>query len=506
MNRSGPMKRFKHNLSCTKLLSCDMGELVPIGLWEVLPGDTVQHATSLLIRLQPMFAPVMHPIQVRVHHFFVPNRLTWPNPGGWEDFITGGVDGLGNGAVYPTNSGSVTPAIGSLYDYLGVPTGTSLPAGSIGHLPIRAYNKIFNDFYRDEDLVTALATDQVNLQLCAWEKDYFTTCRPWTQRGPAVSLPLGSTATVKTNATQLTPTGAQNPMLMAKASDGLLYTGSTFIPVVTNASKMETEAAGGTSTGTALLPANLYADLSGATAATVTSLRLALALQRFEEARAQYGARYTEYLRYCGVRSSDARLDRAEYLGGGKQTLALSEVLRTASDDATHPIGELRGHGIAALRSNAYRYFVEEHGYIMTLLSIRPKPIYLNGIPRTFTRRAKEDYFQKELELIGQQGVTNKELYMQGTGADATVFGYQDRYAEYRSQFSSVSAEMRTLLNFWHLGRSFGSLPALNQAFSDCIPSKRIFPVATNDVAWIMASHEMVARRPVGNKVIGRIL
>lgn len=501
------MKRYKHNLSCYKLLTCDMGELVPVGLWEVLPGDTVQQATSVLLRMSPMMFPVMHPVQIRIHHFFVPNRLLWPNPGGWEDFITGGPDGLGNGAVYPTNSGSVTPAVGSLYDYLGVPTGNALPAGAIGHLPVRAYNKIFNDYYRDEDLVTALTTDQVNLQQVAWEKDYFTTCRPWTQRGPAVSLPLGTAATVKPSATDLY-TGTGQAMRLARASTGAPGGANEALGVTATTGVLgATTAAAPTMAANQFFPMNLYADLSAATAATVGQLRQALALQRIQEARAQYGTRYTEFLRYYGIRSSDARLDRAEYLGGGKQTISFSEVLRTASDSASNPIGELRGHGIAALRSNRYRYFVEEHGYIMSLMSIRPRAIYLNGIPRTFKRRTREDYFEKEMELIGQQPVYNRELYMTGVAADDNVFGYQDRYAEYRSNASTVHGEMRSsVLNFAHMARSFGSLPTLNQAFTDCVPGKRVFAVQTNDECWCMVNHEMVARRMVGNKVIGRIL
>lgn len=497
------MKRFKHNLSHYKLLTCDMGELVPIGCVEALPGDTIQHSTSLMIRVSPLMAPVMHPVSVRVHHFFVPHRLTWS---GWPDFITGGADGLGNGAVFPTNSGSVTPAVGSLLDYLGVPTGNSLPAGSLSLLPVRAYNAIYNEFYRDEDLVTAFSPDDYTLKKVAWEKDYFTTCRPWTQKGPAVQLPLGTSAVVKTSASDGV-TGAQQAMSLSITSSGakpganqVLNTGTTDGKVYNSTSPVPG------AFGNYLYPSNLYADLSTATAALVGDLRRAVALQRYQEARAQYGSRFTEYLRYLGIRSSDQRLDRPEYLGGGKQTIAFSEVMRLASDTASNPIGELRGHGVAALRSNRYRYFCEEHGYIISLLSVRPKSVYVNGIPRSFTKRTKEDFYQKELELIGQQAVYKRELYMDGSGNDSGTFGYQDRYAEYRSEASRIHAEFRGTFDFWHMARKFASLPTLNQSFIECDATKRINAVQTNDVLWIMANHNMVARRLVGNQVIGRLL
>lgn len=495
------MKRYKHSLSHQKLLTCDMGKLVPVGLVEVLPGDTIQHSTSMLIRVQPLLAPVMHAVSVRIHHFFVPHRLVYPQ---FPDLITGGTDGLGNGAAIPTNSGGITPAVGSLLDYMGVPTGNLLPAGTLSMLPVRGYNAIYNEFYRDEDLVTAVGTDVTNLQNIAWEKDYFTTCRPWTQKGPAVTLPLGTSATVKTNASSLV-TGVQNPMSVRDAATGNTFGASKQLQVGNSSTIQTNTTAGGTADKNIYID-NLYADLSTATAATINQLRLAMALQRYQEARAQYGSRYTEYLRYLGIKSADQRLDRPEYLGGGKQTIAFSEVLRTASDDASNPIGQLRGHGIAALRTNRYRFFVEEHGYIHSLLSIRPKSVYINGLARTWSKRAKEDFYQKELELIGQQSITNKELYLAGTGGDATVFGYQDRYAEYRSEQSRVHGEYRSTLNFWHMARSFGAAPTLNQAFIECDATKRIHAITSANTIWAMVGHEIQARRLVGNQVIGRIL
>lgn len=486
------MKRYKHSLSNYRLLTCDMGQLVPCGLTEVLPGDTIQQSTSVLLRMSPLIAPVMHPVQVRIHHFFVPHRLNYT---GWEDFITGGQTGTGSATPFPTNASITNPAVGGLLDYLGVPTGVNHQIGSISLLPVRAYNAIFNEWYRDQDMIAEVPQDTLTLQRCAWEKDYFTTCRPWTQRGPAVNIPLGTVAPVTSLGTSPTfrRTGTGDPEV-----------------TLDNRTATSNDAGWSANISTTgpmqFMQSGLQADLSAATAATVNQLRLALALQRYQEARAQYGARYTEYLRYLGVRSADQRLDRPEYLGGGRQTVSFSEVLRTGSDTATSPVGDLKGHGIAALRSNRYRYFVEEHGYIMTLLSLRPKTMYIQGMPRTFLRRTKEDFFQKELELIGQQSVTNAEVYAQGTGADANIFGYQDRYAEYRHTPSGVSGEFRSLLNFWHMARSFASLPVLNGDFTNCDPGKRNFAVQTNNIAWVMVNHNIQARRVVGHQTIGRLL
>lgn len=486
------MKRQKHSLSYYKLLTCDMGKLVPIGLTEVIPGDTLQHSTSILLRMTPMLSPVMHPVSVRIHHWFVPNRVLFPQ---WGDFITGGADGLGNGAVYPASTGVNVVNQSDILDYLGVPPGT-YASGKLGLLPLQGYNHIFNEYYRDEDLVTAVNLNNTTLQNVAWEKDYFTTARPWTQKGPTVTLPLGSSAVV--NAFGL------------RKFDIPGATGST-------GSILKLSAGAETTTG-ALSPPNAYgavagqigtADLSTATAANVNQIRLAFALQRYQEARAQYGSRYTEYLRYLGITPSDARLQRAEYLGGGKQTVSFSEIVRTGNvtaDEATLPIGQMRGHGIAALRSNRYRYFVEEHGYVHTLLSIRPRAMYTTGLDRTWSRRAKEDYYQRELERIGQQAVLNKELFWQNAAADDNTFGYADRYAEYRHQYSNIAGNFRTTLNYWHLARIFGALPTLNQSFTDCAPGKRVFAEQTAHSCWIMASHSIQARRMVGKPQTGRIM
>lgn len=496
------MKRNKHSLSYYKLATCDMGKLIPIGLTEVLPGDTIQGSTSILLRMTPLQTPPMHPISVRVHHWYVPNRLVFPD---WGKFITGGADGLGEGSVYPVNAAPVVNAQGDLLDYFGVPPAT-YAAGKLTTMPQAMYNLIYNENYRDEDLITAVAPTNNTVQNVAWEKDYFTTARPWTQKGPNVTLPLGSTANVRTQGTEHT-TSPQSRLTMRTTAGNLLGTNS-ILNVATTGGVFVSGAASAQTAD--MYPTNLIADLSGATAVNINQVRLAFALQRLQEARAQYGSRYVEYLRYLGITPSDARLDRPEYLGGSKQTISFSEVLRTGNvtaDASSLPIGEMAGHGIAAMRSNRFRYFVEEHGYIMTLLSIRPRSMYVDGLDRIWSRRTKEDYFQRELERIGQQQVFNKELRWVNGAADDNVFGYQDRYAEYRHQYSGIAGNFRTILNDWHLARIFGATPTLNPAFINCDPGKRIMvDQTTNHSCLVMASHSLQARRLVGMRGVGRIL
>lgn len=492
------MKRAKHSLSNYKLLSCDMGELVPIGLTEVLPGDTIQHATSALLRCSPLMAPVMHPVHVRIHHWFVPHRLVWED---WEDFITGGPDGMDT-SVFPTINmpASTGAAVGSLADYLGVPPGVASIA--VSALPFRGYNLIWNEWYRDQDLQAEVAISEASgtdsttntaLLNVQWEKDYFTSSRPWEQKGPQINVPIGDSAPVM---------GIGVHSGSTAVTSGTLRQYTSGDDIALSASVVATPAHIKTTTSPPLRPdaAAVYADLSNASAVTVNVLREAMALQRYAEARARYGSRYVEYLRYLNVRSSDARLQRPEYLGGGKQTVQFSEVLQTA--EGANPLGTMGGHGISAMRTNRYRRFFEEHGYIFSCLSVRPRTIYAQGLPRHWNRRTKEDFWQRELAHIGQQEVLNKELYAAHSDPEGT-FGYQDRYDEYRRTESSIAGEFRdTILDHWHMARIFASQPALNSDFVKCVPTERTFAVPSQDVLYVMANHSIQARRLVSQ--VGR--
>lgn len=490
------IRRSKHNLSHYHLLTADMGQLIPIGMMEALPGDTVQHHANVLVRVSPLAAPVMHPVSVRIHHFFVPNRITWTGAGGdnWEDFITGGDDGM-NAASPPTIPSVDTP--GTLLDYLGIPLVAGVP---VSLLPIRAFNKIFNEYYRDQDLVPERDQDDITIPRIAWEKDYFSSARPWTQKGPEVTLPLGDRAPVSGIGVASTP----HALYAVRETGGVDKTYATgYDSTDTNATIAVEGEPGNTN-----YP-NIYANLADAIGGNINDIRRAFAIQRYQEARARYGSRYTEYLRYLGVSPSDGRLQRPEFLGGGRTQINFSEVLQTAPETGEGPtteygVGDLYGHGIAAMRSNKYRRFIEEHGYIISCLSVRPKVMYTNGIHRTWLRHDKEDYFQKELQHIGQQEILNDEIFAE-PGNDRTVFGYADRYRDYREVPSHVSAEFRQLLNYWHMGREFEELPVLNQSFVDCVPTKRIHNEQTQHALWIMAQHKMVARRLVSRNASARI-
>lgn len=488
------MKRSKHSLSHYRLLSMDMGLLIPCGWFEVLPGDTIQHATSALVRAAPLVSPMMHPVSVRIHHWYVPYRLIWDN---FQSFITGGPTGM-DATVFPTFSIGAGGVVGSLHDHLGIPPMGGAPAITVSALPNRAYNLIWNENYRDEDLQTAAliskgdgndATTEGTLRPISWEKDYFTSARPWEQKGPAVTLPLGQLAPV-------IPTTANAPINLKNVTGG---TSGVMRSVPASGALSINTPPGANSDVTLGSPSGMSADLSNATAATINQLRNAFAIQRFEEARARYGSRYTEYLRYLGVRSSDARLQRPEYLGGGRQTIQVSEVLQTgpsAAPDQANVVGALKGHGIGAMRSNRYRRFIEEHGLIMSLISIRPKTMYMNMLERKWNRRLKEDFWQKELEHVGQQAIKNKEIYAAHSVPDGT-FGYQDRYDEYRRCESGVAGEFRTTLAYWHLARDLASEPALNSSFITCVPPLRPFASSTTDPFYVMCNHSIQTRRLV---------
>lgn len=467
------MKRSKHSLSHYHLTSLNQGMLVPVSMFEVLPGDTVQMSTSALLRMSPLVSPVMHPVHAKIHHWFVPYRILWDS---FEAFITGGPNGT-DASVRPFQNISGPVTAGSLYNYLGVPVGTYSSPLPVSALPVRAYAAIFNEWYRDQDLVTAVpmattsgadGVTNTTLLAPAWEKDYFTSARPFEQKGSTASVPIS------------TVSGAQG-MMRATASGLIIGTATN----VTN------ESGGGLEVGAGV---NAYYDPNGSMTIDVNDLRESLAIQRYREARARFGSRYTEYLRYLGVKSSDARLQRPEYLGGGKQTVQFSEVLQTA--EGTNPVGMMRGHGIGAMRSNRWRRFFEEHGLVMSLMYIQPRTVYMQAMNRMWFRTTKEMFWQKELEHIGQQPVFNKEVYAMGVGPDL-VFGYQDRYDEYRRQESRVSGEFATTLNYWHMGRDFGAAPALNASFVTSNPTNRVYASTTTNQVYAMCMHSIQARRMV---------
>lgn len=507
------MKRNKFSLSHFRLMSGFMGNLIPCGWFEVLPGDTIQMSSNIFLRAAPLVTPPMHPVHVRVHHFFVPNRIIWQgtNPtgsratGGFENFITGGPDGL-DATVHPyiNYAAGMDNNVSGLFDYLGLPSKNTLGVSyNVSALPFRAYNLIWNEFFRDEDLQTAAvvstadgadSTTGTAIQNVAWQKDYYTTARPWEAKGPSVGI---------------FPSTANAPIFMVTGSTPTTTPSYPGVPAqsANTASTPPTQAYNAT-TDTAYAGTSWYAQLgaAGIPGSDINQLRHQFAIQRFQEARARYGSRYVEYLRYLGIRSSDARLQRPEYLGGGTSTIQFSEVLQTAIGGGG--VGSMFGHGITGTRSNRFRRFFEEHGIIMSMLSVRPITVYTNPVARKWLRGmtaaggatapagllgTKEDYFTRELQAIGQMQLNGMEVD-QSVGPAAT-FGYQDRYDEYRRIESQVSGQFRTTLNTWHFARSFGSPPALNATFVNAQPSVLPFADQVNSNLYIMANHSIQARR-----------
>lgn len=488
------MKRNKFSLSNYKLQSMRMGELIPVNWEEVLPGDSFQQSTSALIRVSPLVAPVMHPVAVRIHHWFVPNRLIWD---GFEDFITGGEDGLDE--TIPPYKLVAQVGEGGLADYLGIPTADTYdPELHVSMLPFRAYQLIYNENYRDQDLVPAVVvakesgqdlTTDPNINKVAWEKDYFTTARLTEAKGPEITIPMLGSAPILPSQAEAVPTFGS----VGHADAIALYGADTATQI-----QMETSQSGIAQKKWAD-PA-LIADLSAATGISINDLRFALAQQRYQEARNQFGSRYVEYLKYLGIRNpSDARLHNPEYIGGGRQTIQFSEVLKHSEvsaelDPTGSPLGTMGGHGITAMRTNRYRRYFEEHGILMTLMSVVPKAIYSSQLQRKWLRQTKEEYYQKELVYLGDQEITNKEVQANHSVPDG-IFGYQGRYDEYRHGLSGIAGEYRSILSHWHMARMFETDVALNQTFIESDPTDRIYASTETDPLLCMINNNIQVRR-----------
>jgi hypothetical protein len=469
------MKRSKQSWSHNHNTTFDMGELIPLAWYDVFPATTIQLQSAMLVRTNPLLTPLYHPVYANIVHMFCPYRLIWDD---WEDFITGGKDG--NQTPTHPYIDFTAPAAGSLADYLGLPSETYGHTESLNALPFRAYALFYNEHIMDTELQTALTIDttsgadtttSIDLKNVNWAKDYFVGARSAPQLGTQTTVPVGDEAVVNVTpdisagSATLDNSGADTPGFITS------YNATT---------------------------GKVYADLSTATGVDINDLRLALSIQRFQEARQRYGSRYVEYLRYLGVKGGriDARLQRPEILAHGRQSIAFSEVVSTA-DSGTDIVGTLRGHGIAATRTNKVRRFIEEHGIVMTLAYVRPKAMYMNGIHKKWLKTTKEEYFNKELQYVGDQEVENREIYAKHATPQGT-FGYVGRYDEYRYHPSFVSGNMaESTYNTWHLGRDITSTPALNSSFITCSPTKRVFANTSDDALIVASNHKTIVRVPM---------
>jgi len=486
-------KKSKFNLSHERKLTAKWGALTPVLCKEVIPGESIDLSTEMLIRLAPMKFPVMHMMNAYIHYFFVPNRIIWDE---WEEFITGGEDGLATPILPYFESTSIdggATSVGSIWDNFGLPImdGTATASDKINALPFRAYQEIYNTYFRSQDLCdkvifpktsgqvgSSAAGELTKTRYRSWERDYFTSCLPEAQKGGEVLLPMEADIVYKQWSDVIGEAGNSGTLQSTNQStENLRVGGTTYKARIENIDTIENAST------------------------TINELRNAVRLQEWLEKNARAGSRYIEsILAHFGVRSSDARLQRPEYLGGTKQAIRVSEVLQTY--EGTDPLGKMGGHGISVGNSGRIRRNFEEHGYIIALMSIIPKTSYSQGIPKTFLRQTKFDYAFPEFAQLGEQSVLNKELYYNPTDKvynDGT-FGYIPRYSEYKFMPSVVSGQFRTTLASWHLGRIFQNAPVLNEEFLESSKARNdIFNVTdeNEDKFFIQLFHNITAVLPL---------
>lgn len=500
-------KRSTFDLSHDHKLSCKMGYLVPMLTMEVLPGEEFRMSSEAMYRMMPMVAPIMHKVDAYMHYFFVPNRILWD---GWDKFISPNNPGNEPYPLFPVMNtgpgGMASLQESELGDYLGLPTGVPLAGTNLSALPFAAYYKIWHEYYRDQNmyaeedvkLIDGIQTVDVTQQLIklrrrAWEHDYFTAALPFAQKGEPVILPMTfADDPVDVTIRQLPGTPPQ-------------FVDQSGIPGATGPLELEPSYIVDSADEPMFYDprGNLVVNPEAFEATTtINDLRTAFSLQKWLEKNARGGTRLIETIYvHFGVKPADARLQRPEYLGGSRSSIAISEVLQTSSTDDESPQGNMAGHGISVNAGRDFRYYTPEWGYIIGILSIRPKTSYFQGVPRHWLKTKDFlQYYWSEFAHLGEQEIYNQELYLTDDQEyNNETFGYIPRYSEYRYMASRVSGEMRKSLDHWHMARRFEDRPALNREFIDCVPTKRIFAVTDPDQDEIIAHiyHRIRARRPL---------
>lgn len=477
--------RSVFNLSYNKKLSCDMGMLIPVLCDEMIPGDVFDIGYEAIIRMQPLVAPILHQIDVFVHYFFVPYRLMDSN---FETFISGGVAGTDTSSLdrwEPTDT-----TAGSLWDYLGFPVGVDPDGAYPLDFPRVAYNWIYNDYYRDENLITAVALTNEDILFRCWQKDYFTSALPWQQRGTSPAMTTsGSSSAVWTTAdfTQGTPTTPFPAQFEDNAADPTLFLNTGTGNAITNAVNM--------------FNSNTV-DLSAATY-DLSDMRLAFAIQRWMERNARGGVRYVEFLRtHYGTSPRDDTLQRPAFIGGSRMPVIVSEVLQTSQTDTTAQ-GNMSGHGLSVDRQRVCRYRCNEFGLVMGIMSIMPKPAYNSqGINRQWLRTTRYDFYSPEFANLSEQPILQAEIYATATDTENEgTFGFQGVFDEMRVKHDMCVADMRSTFNYWHLSRTFASAPSLNAAFVtlDGTESthKRIFAAPSEDGFLVNFGNIIRGSRPL---------
>ncbi|AXL15244.1 major capsid protein [Microviridae sp.] len=479
--------RSKFNRSHGYKTTFDAGQLIPIYVDEALPGDTHNLKMSGFGRLATPLHPFMDNLFLETFYFAVPLRLIWDN---FQKF-NGEQDNPGDSTDYlvPTMTSPTGGYLNSsLSDYFGIPTQVeALTHTSLYH---RAYNLIWNEWFRDQNLQDSITVDKGDgpddpanyvIKKRGKRHDYFTSCLPWPQKGPAVELPLGDTAPVETRE------DVTNDLLTLERNSS------------SGASSVRVKEPGGPA-GTDLI---LTTDLSDATAATINQLRQAFQIQKLYERDARGGTRYTEILKsHFGVTSPDARLQRPEYLGGGTTTINVNPVAQTSSSTVDSPQGELAGVGTALINNHGFTKSFTEHCVIIGMACVRADLNYQQGLNRHFSRSTRWDYYWPALAHIGEQAVLNKEIFAQGDSNDEDVFGYQERFAEYRYKPSTITGQFRSnyaqTLDAWHLAQDFENLPVLNDEFiEEDPPVDRVIAIVDQPHLIFDSYNHLTSARPM---------
>jgi hypothetical protein len=492
--------RSSFDCQSTHKTTFDAGYLVPVYVDEMLPGDTFRLNMTAFARLATPLYPIMDNLHLDSFFFFVPNRLIWNN---WQKFM--GQQANPNSSISYVVPQQVSPAggyaIGTLQDYMGLPTvGQVTGSNTVSHCAFwpRAYNLIYNEWFRDENLQQSVhvdlgdgpdtSTDYVLLRR-GKRKDYFTSALPWPQKGDSVTLPLGTSAPIKWDQFNGSPTTANDKFVVMNTSNDEIKTYGRY----GNTYNVDTGSIAFASSY------NMYADLSQATAATINQLRQSFQIQKLLERDARGGTRYTEIIRsHFGVISPDARLQRPEYIGGGSTNININPIAQTSGTNAsgtTTPMGTLAAMGTALAHNHGFTYSSTEHGVIIGMVSVRADLTYQQGLARMWSRSTRYDFYFPAFATLGEQAVLNKEIYVTGTSGDNDVFGYQERWAEYRYYPSRISSLFRSTaagtIDAWHLAQKFTATPTLNTTFiQDTPPVSRTLAVgaAANGQQFIFDS------------------